>query len=440
MKKIYSVGLLVCLLAACKPDLKTSAPKPGNADFSVYLAVGNSLTAGYADNSLYLSGQQNSYPLRLSEQFKLVGGGAFKQPLLMSDVGLPSQKLILGLSTSCLGVTSLSPIPDPQPVNWADTVSIAAQGPFNNVGVPGIRCIDYIVPGYALLAKAGGIPYASRFFANPAARPLDEALRIKATFFTCWLGSNDVLLYATDGGQGNDPGTNVKPYADISAPAFFDAAYNIVIDSLTSNGAKGALMNIPDVTAIPFFTTVPINALMLRKGQADSLNAAYQGLNGIRFATGANNFVVQDHNGVPKQIQQGEYILLTVPQDSLTCAGWGSLKPIPSQYVLTSEEVANVKAATLAYNTTIQTTATNHNLAYIDMNSYLKTLTAGITFDGAAYNATFVTGGAFSLDGVHLTPRGYALAANFIIQGINAKYGSTIPAVDANKYSGVKFP
>ena len=86
MKKIYSVGLLVCLLAACKPDLKTSAPKPGNADFSVYLAVGNSLTAGYADNSLYLTGQQNSYPLRLSEQFKLVGGGAFKQPLLMSDV------------------------------------------------------------------------------------------------------------------------------------------------------------------------------------------------------------------------------------------------------------------------------------------------------------------------------------------------------------------
>jgi len=437
MKKIHIAGLLVLSMAACKPDLKTAAPTAGTANFSVYLAVGNSLTAGYADNSLYLTGQQNSYPERLSEQFKLVGGGAFKQPLLMSDVGLPTQKLVLGMSTSCAGVTSLGPVPYPQPVNWADTVNISAQGPFNNVGVPGIRCIDYIVPGYANLAAAGGYPYAKRFFANPAARPLDEALRIKPTFFTCWLGNNDVLLYATGGGLGADPGTNP---GDISAPAFFDAAYNIVIDSLVANGAKGALMNIPDVTAIPFFTTVPINALVLRQGQADSLNAAYGGLNGIHFAAGANNFVVQDHSGNLKQIQTGEYILLTVPQDSLTCAGWGSLKPIPSQYVLTSEEVANVKAATTAYNTTIQTAATAHGLAYVDMNSYLKTLTSGIVFNGAAYNATFVTGGAFSLDGVHLTPRGYALAANFIIQNINTQYKATIPTIDANKYPGVRFP
>lgn len=439
MKKIYSAALLVCLLAACKPDLKSSKPSPGSADFSVYLAVGNSLTAGYADGSLYLSGQQNSYPERLSEQFRLVGGGAFKQPLLTSDVGLPTPKLIMGASTSCLGVTSLGPIPDPEAVNWADTVNISAQGPFNNVGVPGIRCIDYLVAGYALLANAGGVPYAKRFFANPAGTPLQEALRIRPTFFTCWLGNNDVLLYATGGGEGNSSGINVSP-ADISPVSVFNPYYNTVIDSLTANGAKGALMNIPDVTAIPFFTTVPINALTLRQGQADSLNAAWGGLNGIHFTGGANNFVVTDHSGNIRQAQTGEYILLTIPQDSITCAGWGSLKPIPGKYVLTSEEVANVKTATAAFNAVIQTAAQAHNLVYVDMNSYLKTLTSGIVFNGAAYNATFATGGAFSLDGVHLTPRGYALAANFIIQNINAQYKSTIPLIDANKYSGVKFP
>jgi hypothetical protein len=438
MKKVYNLSLLLCLLASCKPDLKVSKPSPGTADFSVYLAVGNSLTAGFADNSLYLSGQQNSYPLRLSEQFKLVGGGAFKQPLLMSDIGLyPSPKLILGQSTSCAGITSLGPIPQPTPFNYADTVNISSQGPFNNVGVPGIRVLDYAIPGYANLAAASGAYYAKRFYKDPGGYPIVEALRINATFFTCWLGNNDVLLYATGGGAGADPGVNP---GDITAPAFFDAEYNTIIDSLVARGAKGALINIPDVTAIPFFTTVPINALVLRKGQADSLNAAYQGLNGIHFAAGANNFVVQDHSGNIKQIQQGEYILLTVPQDSLTCAGWGSQKPIPSKYVLTSDEVSNVQAATTAYNTTIQNTAMAHKLAYVDMNSYLKTLTSGVYFNGASYNATFVTGGAFSLDGVHLTPHGYALAANHIIEAINATYKSTIPATDANKYSGVKFP
>jgi lysophospholipase L1-like esterase len=67
-------------------------------------------------------------------------------------------------------------------------------------------------------------------------------------------------------------------------------------------------------------------------------------------------------------------------------------------------------------------------------------LSSGITFSGIDYTTKFVTGSAFSLDGVHLTPRGYALVANKIIKTINEKYKSTIPAVDVNKYSGVLFP
>jgi hypothetical protein len=40
--------------------------------------------------------------------------------------------------------------------------------------------------------------------------------------------------------------------------------------------------------------------------------------------------------------------------------------------------------------------------------------------------ASFITGGAFSLDGVHLTPRGYAIAANAIIEEINGKFNARI--------------
>ena len=74
------------------------------------------------------------------------------------------------------------------------------------------------------------------------------------------------------------------------------------------------------------------------------------------------------------------------------------------------------------------------------MNSYLKTLNSGITYNGINFNATFVTGGAFSLDGVHPNARGYALIANHFLRSINTKYASSIPMVDVTKYHGILFP
>jgi hypothetical protein len=315
-----------------------------------------------------------------------------------------------------------------------DANNIASQGPFNNVGVPGIRCIDYGFTGYGFLN-----PYAKRFYSSPLTeKPLDEALKINATFFSCWLGSNDVLGYATSGGAGSVGGIGTS---DISPTSTFTATYNAVINALTANGAKGVLINIPDVTAIPFFTTVPPNGLVLDQTQAAQLSAAYQAL-GISFTAGQNYFIIQDASapGGLRKAKAGELILLTVPQDSLKCAGWGSIKPIPKQYVLDATEVANVQSATATFNAVIKQAAADHNLAYVDINSYLHTVAAGIVFNGVNFNTTFVQGGAFSLDGVHLTPRGYAIVANEMIRTINAYYKSSIPTVDVNKYSGLKFP
>jgi hypothetical protein len=288
-----------------------------------------------------------------------------------------------------------------------------------------------------LFAKAFlGAPYASRFFVNPATdRPLDMVKRSNPTFFTAWIGNNDVLLYALAGGAGSP----IK----ISPTPAFSVAVDSVVNALTAYGAEGALINIPDVTAIPYFTTVPYNGLVLsRQGQVDSLNFFYAG-SGITFKLGQNPFVVQDLS-VPliqkRALKPGEFVTLTVPQDSLKCAGWGSLKPIPASYVLDAGEISAVRNATAAFNGIIQQAAASHGLAYVDMNSYLKTLNAGIVFNGVTMNTVFVRGGAFSLDGVHLTPRGYALAANEIIRSINAHYGASVPMADVNNYNGVLFP
>jgi lysophospholipase L1-like esterase len=109
--------------------------------------------------------------------------------------------------------------------------------------------------------------------------------------------------------------------------------------------------------------------------------------------------------------------------------------------VLTLDEIANIEAATATYNNIItQQLAPAFGLGVCDLNTKMKELQAGIVWDGVKMNAKYVTGGAFSLDGIHLNPRGCALSANYFIEAINAKFGSTIPQADITQYPGVKFP
>jgi lysophospholipase L1-like esterase len=438
MKKSYLIiaAIAAITVTSCKSKIEPEVPSAGEANFTKYIAIGNSLTAGFADGTLYKSGQESSYPNMLAGQFQLVGGGAFTQPLLNDNAGWPALKRVLGIKVNCAtGVPGLSPVLFTGTPDASNANNISAAGPYNNLGIPGIRCIHYVVPGYGSLN-----PYSARFYTNAqkAGSPMAVALASEATFFTCWLGNNDVLGYATAGGEGAASGTAAN---DISPVAAFKGVYDALIDGMTANGAKGALMTIPDVSATPFFTTIPAKGLPLtRQGQVDSLNAAYAPA-GITFTLGANFFVIADAAapGGLRQAKAGEYILLTA-SDSITCGGWGSKKPIPEAYTLTADEVANIVNATNAFNQIITDNAVEHGLALVDMNAYIKTLVAGITWNGVSYTATFVTGGAFSLDGIHLTPRGYALAANEILRVVNQHYKASIPAVDINKYNGILFP
>ena len=457
MKKLYTIGALAMLFAACKPSVNiTVPPTSGEANFNTYLAIGNSLTAGYADNSLYVTGQLNSYPQRLFEQFALVkdngATGQFIQPLLHGDNGYPGARKELSIVYYCKGDSSLAPIDlrsfSADAEDAARFVSPIANGQINNIGVPGVRVADYNFTSYGALN-----PYSARFYHDVSATkgsPLAELKyrmdNLHPTFFTMWLGANDILGYATAGGQGDGSGNalpvlpNFYSKNDITPPTVFNANYDSAITLAIGTGAKGALINIPDVTTIPFFTTIPANGLFLtRQSQADSLTAFYSSLNYV-FSIGANYFIVEDNLGNLRQAVPGELILLTTPKDSITCAGWGSYKAIPKQYVLTTEEIQNIKNFTTRFNEHIKGQALRGNFAYVDMFSYMGTLQSGIVFNGVTYNAQFVTGGAFSLDGVHLNPRGYAIIANKIITDINAKYHSTVSPIDENKFHGVLFP
>src|SRR5882757_4340290 len=81
---IYIIAGLL-LLGACKPEIHTPKPTNGSADFSRYISLGNSLTAGYADDGLYRAGQLVSYPSIIGKQMQSAGGGVFNQPLFSAD-------------------------------------------------------------------------------------------------------------------------------------------------------------------------------------------------------------------------------------------------------------------------------------------------------------------------------------------------------------------
>lgn len=442
---LYILALCVSIVA-CKPHIEEPSIDKGSLNVTKYVAVGNSITSGYADNALYYDGQQVSFANLLAQQFAKIGGGEFKQPLVSpTSVGIGASggaRLVLAPSTDCLGETSLAPKPAAASGDFSIFASniYSSQGPFNNMGVPGAKSITTIYPGYGNQGNGPGKynPFFTRMASNPAtASILGDVLTQKPTFFTLFIGSNDVLLYALEGATKD----SITPIAGPPGVGF-DASLDYIVTNLTAGGAQGAIANIPDITSLPYFTTVPYNALVLTsQAQVDGLNAAYAPL-GIKFNLGQNAFIIEDAAapGMVRQMTKNEYVLLSVPQDSLKCHQWGSVKPLPNKYVLTASEISSIRTAISNYNNKIKSTAMAHGLAFVDVNQFLTMTETGITYNGINLNTTFVSGGAFSLDGVHLTPIGNAMLANEFIKSINYTYHSTLPLVDATKYSGVKFP
>jgi hypothetical protein len=443
MKKrnlLYIVPIL--LLASCEPNIDEFTPSKGNADFSRYLAFGDSWTSGMADGSLYKSGQENSFPNILATQFSYAGGGEFKQPLMVDDYGFglatgtPMPKLEMGFRTDCKGVMGLLPGYANVTVDPANFASVAAQGPFNNISTPGMKSFYVAVPALANLN-----PYYGRFASPAAIVVLDEIPLVNATFFTLWLGSYDVLSNAISGGM--DPLTPVET---------FTGSMQATLATLTANGAKGAIANIPDVLDAPFFRTIPYNALPLDQASADALNAGYAPLNmmikslgstdTLVFAAGPNPLVIQDAS-LPwgrRQVKNNELVLLSLPQDSLKCAGWGSQKPVPASFILDAAEIANINQATSNYNTQIGQLVTGNDLILVDMYGIMKEINDGLMFDNVGINPKFVTGNFYSTDGLNPTPVGSAVLAYYFIEAINAGFGANIPQVIVSDFPGVKLP
>lgn len=283
----------------------------------------------------------------------------------------------------------------------------------------------------------------------------------------------------------------------------------MVLETLVNQGgAKGAIANIPSVTDIPYFTTVPFAPLSPTNPafgpMIPALNAQFGQLNAVFDYLGvperkvvfntdaASAVVIFDDNlanlsgqitgvlmaqgmdqgtatilgmtyGQSRQANAKDLMVFTsqtvigqvdmarvaalmqmgVPQEQAAqLSVSGVTYPLEDKWVLTKTETEAVAAATTAYNAAIKQLAMDYNLAFVDANQAMKDLSSnsGLTFYGNTYTTTYVSGGAFSLDAVHLTGKGYAVVANYFINAINTKFGSTLRNVNPNIYPGVIIP
>lgn len=511
MKKYQSILLAAFAFSfvACEPEFENEVTNAsyskGEADFTTYVAIGNSLTSGYMDGTMYRSGQQYSFPNLLAKQFAVVGGGAFTQPSYQDDVndlgGLLLQGNVIGTTRMIINMQTGSP------ENLKGTSSIEVSKlqakAYNNMGVPGAKSFHLLAAGYGNLAgvAAGKAnPYFVRHATTPEATVLGDAMSLKPTFFTNWIGSNDVLAYALSGGTGVNQEGNFNPATyggnDITDPQVFAGAYSTIMNTLTSNGAKGVVATIPYVTSIPHFTTVPYSPLTaeLLGGEAvvNQLNTQLLGpikqiLSAIGEGSriqlydpkGSNPLLIQDEtltdvsavitgaliaNGIPAQnaaaigqvfgrarhAKRGDLFVLSTssaigkpspmpaPLDKL-----GVTFPLEDKYVLIPSEQAEIKDATDKFNNIIWSVAGAKNIAVADMNAVMNYLVTGIRVeDGQVYTANYFNGQninkvMFSLDGIHPNPRGYAFVANEVIKVINHHYKANLPLLVPGNYPGV---
>lgn len=436
------VGLVACTNNDVDPNaVSGETPSKGNADFTKYVAVGNSLTAGFSNGNalgggLYREGQLNSYPSILAGQFKTVGGGDFVQPLFTEAqaAGSGYSKLIKvpSLADPTSLITSIAQVA-PAAVRGTNSAGKPLYTKFSgtnqNLGVPGIRVADVLSAGYG---SQQGNPYFERLLpATDAGQATTYFQYVSdnltgATFFSCWLGNNDALGFATSGGT-----------TPLTPSALFTTNFAAMMNKLTEGGRKGVVIGIPNITTAPLFSTLTIPLVLAQ------LNAI------LKPTTPLTALVVQTTAGV-RPTQAGDLLLLTSALDYANIGstavgtkvgpfGLSATNPLPNQTVLDAGEVAALNASIADFNNTMKTQADAKGAAYVDPNTVLSQVTSasGLTQNGITYKGDFIQGGVFSLDGIHLTPAGYALMANEIIKGINAKYSSTIAPVNPANYRRV---
>lgn len=419
--RLAAVTLVAGVLAA------PAFAQRGSADFSRFVALGDSYGAGVSSVGLNLKHQRWSWPAVIARQVGMNtdcttdGPGCFQIPYISEPGILPElelQSLIPSVRIALkpgLGAPLNSGLPRP----------------YNNMSVDGAEVSDLIngVSGDGNEGINGIIVHRN------LGTPVDQVLALHPTFIAIWIGGNDAL-----GGIGQP--------ALMTPLAAFANSYNAMLDKLILGAPNAGMivgtLPVSALTKLPYTALVPSVLINPATGQP--------------FRDPAGNLVplIADlGDGVFGQLPPGS--LVHLPAASLIGTGYGipaALKPLlpqlpnvgtplPDQLVTTPTELAQIAERVTAYNSFIRGAAQARNIPVVDIDALFARMAVGQQIGPIAVNLGFVTGGIISLDGYHLTDLGYLLFANEYIRTINAAYDTEIPVASISQLfanNGAFFP
>jgi lysophospholipase L1-like esterase len=417
--KRFSAAALVLLVAAaaCQNDEinRPFSNIPVDPLFERYVAIGNSITAGFQSNGINEITQQQSYAVLLARAMR----APFYAPLLAFP-GCPAPYDSLW---SRFGEPTPHRVNPPVPGGCALRKTVSPPPPFiSNVAVPGARVVDT----YTNLT--GSANQLTTFILGGTTQ-VQMMGRAGATFVTVWIGNNDVLGAVLDTANSGNP-------ALVTDTTLFQTQFGILLDSLEDAGiTRAVLIGVANVTLIPY---------LVRGSKFYNVKFAGDSIPGPNAAskTFPANFLVNPNCAPPA----GDSVLVPFPRGAAVLA-FARFMPTATVGVDCSDvhhvsraEMLNMVAAVTSYNNYISAQAAARGYLFIDPNALFAALPPGaipafpnVPSDSnkVAFPAAYTTpfGTFFSLDGVHPTAAAHRLIAQTLGPAINAAYGTVIPPI-----------
>ncbi|RPI01022.1 MAG: SGNH/GDSL hydrolase family protein, partial [Ignavibacteriae bacterium] len=415
---IITIALVVALLNGCTDSAPTGPVVGiGNATVTKYVSIGNSLTAGYQSGGLYKSAQLYSYPNLIAQQLTKAGAtiGTFEQPY-WPDPGTPDP--LTGKASRYIIVSLVGPVIGPAgeavtagaPENAATVLR-----PYDNLGIPGIPLAGFMDTTGTYQSPPLGRDAILRWTTNAALgksvfRQVGtlKAMGQTPDLVTFWLGANDVLGFATTGGTSPNAPTNT---------GIFGALYTQALDELRKllPNAKIVVGNIPNVTAIPFFTTVNpllapsipgpyylryqrhgVTGMALDSTKLTEANAPFVTLKGKAYAallgTPSGQFW-RDAAASLKLPVSAVIAAQGVTLDTTKPFGFHPQNPWPDALILDAAEVQSATDAVNNFNATIATVAASKGAVVVDFNSFFTNVknNNGFIAFGEVYKTDYVS-------------------------------------------------
>jgi lysophospholipase L1-like esterase len=405
MKKsrLTLVAASTLALAACSDAPSPVAPHAATSAelsqkvagiMSNYVAIGTSLSMGWASGGVNDSLQQNAWPRQLAEregvEFTIPSIGApgcpppFAAPLLsfMRIDGSPS----LGPNTTCSpnlpGVTL----------------------PTHNLAVENATAAEALNATPATASQGRG-PVTSRVL--PAGMTqVTTMVSLHPTFVSVEFGGNEILS-AQAGVLA--PGVTFIPFET------FKANYSEIIDNVKATGAKALLVSIrTDLRNFPTIRTGPEIASQRAKFVAYNVtvNADCDASDNFIFVRG---------------------VVITAVLTGITRAGYGlgpydlSCADVPGtvDYILTPGDIAFINGLGDQMSDLIESKAAENGYAVFPIGVLYDDSKKHVSFDLNAFlNSDRPYGELISLDGVHPTAAGQAVFAKAARKAIQKTYGT----------------